>query len=38
MMFVNPRCNYAGPLGKQIPTRSFFAELFARIAPSRPRW
>lgn len=23
MMFVTPRCNYAGPLGKSIPTRSF---------------
>lgn len=38
MMFVTPRCNYAGPLGKQIPTRSFLASLFARIAASRVRW
>ena len=31
MMFVNARCNNAGPLGKPIPTRSFAAFLFARF-------
>jgi hypothetical protein len=29
-MTVTSRCNYAGPLGKLIPTRSF-AFLFARL-------
>jgi hypothetical protein len=39
-MFVNARCNNAGPLGKSIPTRSFAAFLFARIALpiTRIRW
>jgi hypothetical protein len=30
MKFVIPRCNYAGPLGKSIPTRSLCA-LFVRL-------
>jgi hypothetical protein len=30
-MSVTPRCNYAGPLGKLIPTRSFTARLFERL-------
>ena len=38
MMFVTSRCNNAGPLGKPIPTRSFVAALFARLAVSRLRW
>jgi hypothetical protein len=40
MMFVNARCNNAGPLSKLIPTRSFAAFLFARInVPiTRLRW
>ena len=40
MMFVNARCNNAGPLGKLIPTRSFAVFLFARIARpiTRIRW
>ncbi len=40
MMFVNARCNNAGPLGKPIPTRSFRAFLLARIhVPlTRLRW
>ncbi|GAB3438104.1 hypothetical protein GCM10027320_25260 [Massilia solisilvae] len=29
-MFVTPRCNYAGPRGQLIPTRSF-AFLVARL-------
>jgi hypothetical protein len=39
-MTVTSRCNYAGPLGKLIPTRSF-AFLFARVraaAIARLRW
>lgn len=34
-MLLNTRCNYAGVLGKTIPTRSFvFASaLLARLAP-----
>ena len=34
-MTVNSRCNYAGPLGKLIPTRSvvsLFDTLFARLS------
>ena len=40
MMFVDARCNNAGPLGKPIPTRSFAAFLFARInvPVTRLRW
>jgi hypothetical protein len=30
-MTVTSRCNYAGPLGKLIPTRSFSALLLARL-------
>jgi hypothetical protein len=40
-MFVNSRCNNAGPLGKYIPTRSFAAFLLARLqnrALVRLRW
>jgi hypothetical protein len=32
-MTVTSRCNYAGPLGKLIPTRSF-ASLFMRLRSS----
>lgn len=39
MMFVTPRCNYAGPLGKSIPTRSFMAFLVRlRGRAFRIRW
>jgi hypothetical protein len=39
MMFVTPRCNNAGPLGKSIRTRSFAACLLARLPGfSRLRW
>jgi hypothetical protein len=40
MMFVNARCNNAGPLGKSIPTRSFAAFLIALIPVpiTRFRW
>ena len=41
MIVVTARCNYAGTLGKQIPTRSFAAFLFAhlRAGPlARLRW
>ena len=31
-MPVTQRCNYAGPLGKLIPTRSFAASLAAILA------
>ena len=34
-MTVNSRCNYAGPLGKLIPTRpvvSLFESFFARLS------
>jgi hypothetical protein len=34
MMFVSPRCNCAGPLGKSIPTRSFGA-LVLSFLPAR---
>jgi hypothetical protein len=30
-MPVTQRCNYAGPLGKLIPTRSFAFTLLARL-------
>jgi hypothetical protein len=30
-MPVTQRCNYAGPLGKLIPTRSFAFTLIARL-------
>lgn len=30
-MPVTQRCNYAGPLGKLIPTRSFAFSLVARL-------
>ena len=30
-MSVTPRCNYAGPLGKLIPTRSFAFPLLAGL-------
>jgi hypothetical protein len=33
-MTVNSRCNYAGPLGNLIPTRSFAAFLFRRLRGS----
>jgi hypothetical protein len=32
-MTVTSRCNYAGPLGKLIPTRSFAAIVLARLRP-----
>jgi hypothetical protein len=41
MMFVTARCNYAGPLGKPIATRTFAAFLLARLhgrAIARFRW
>ena len=40
MMFVNARCNNAGPLGKPIRTRSFAAYLFACLNTpiTRLRW
>jgi len=38
MMFIIPRCNNAGPLGKPIPTRSFAVAQLARIVVSRLRW
>lgn len=31
-MLLNTRCNYAGSLGKTIPTRSF-SNLLARLVP-----
>ena len=31
-MLLNTRCNYAGSLGKTIPTRSF-SNLLARLLP-----
>lgn len=31
-MPVTQRCNYAGPLGKPVPTRSFAAALAAVLA------
>lgn len=30
-MSITQRCNYAGPFGKLIPTRSFAFTLFARL-------
>ena len=39
MMFVEARCNNAGPLGKSIPTRSFATVLLACLTPIiRLRW
>lgn len=38
MIVVTSRCNYAGPLGKKIPTRSFVASLLARFSDVRLRW
>ena len=40
-MNVTPRCNYAGPLGQLIPTRSSARFLLARLrigAMARLRW
>jgi hypothetical protein len=40
-MTITSRCNYAGPLGKLIPTRSFAWPLIARLrvpAIARLRW
>lgn len=40
-MVMTSRCNNAGPLGKYIRTRSFVANLFARLqgrALVPPRW
>jgi hypothetical protein len=37
-MLFTSRCNYAGPLAKRIPTRSFAAFLFARSVITRFRW
>lgn len=37
-MLFTSRCNNAGPLAKPIPTRSFVAFLFARVALTRFRW
>jgi len=31
-MLINSRCNYAGPLGQLIPTRSWLASLLAKLA------
>ena len=31
-MPITPRCNYAGPLGQLIPTRSLAASLAAALA------
>jgi hypothetical protein len=31
-MLITPRCNYAGPLGQLIPTRSWVASLLAKLA------
>jgi hypothetical protein len=33
-MTVTSRCNYAGPLGKLIPTRSFAAVVLLRLKAS----
>jgi hypothetical protein len=38
MMFIQPRCNNAGPLGKPIPTRSFVALLKRLPILARIRW
>ena len=37
-MLFSSRCNYAGPLAKRIPTRSFVAFLFGRGVLTRFRW
>jgi len=31
-MLMHPRCNYAGPLGQLIPTRSWLASLLAKLS------
>jgi hypothetical protein len=36
-MPVTQRCNYAGPLGQLIPTRSFASVLFERLRSALPR-
>jgi len=36
-MPVTQHCNYAGPLGKLIPTRSFAFVLYARLRGALPR-
>jgi hypothetical protein len=36
-MPVTQRCNYAGPLGNLIPTRSFAFILVARLRDALPR-
>jgi hypothetical protein len=36
-MPVTQRCNYAGPLGNLIPTRSFAFVLFTRLRDALPR-
>lgn len=33
-MPITPRCNYAGPLGQAIPTRSLAASLTASLTAS----
>jgi len=35
-MPVTQRCNYAGPLGKLIPTRSFAFVLYTRLRGALP--
>ena len=35
-MPVTQRCNYAGPLGNLIPTRSFAFVLYARLRAALP--
>jgi hypothetical protein len=35
-MPVTQRCNYAGPLGKLIPTRSFAFVLYTRLRDALP--
>jgi len=35
-MPLTQRCNYAGPLGKLIPTRSFAFVLYARLRDALP--
>jgi hypothetical protein len=36
-MPVTQRCNYAGPLGNLIPTRSFAFVLYTRLRGALPR-
>lgn len=38
MMFIQPRCNNAGPLGKPIPTRTLVALLARLPLFARIRW